>query len=242
MKQLFTLLICSIVGGLSAQSADWNPDANGDGLVGSSDLLALLTAYGESFAPPLEDDAWVECTEEHFTVISDTIYPSELQGPCTGLEQDHYSYNLFLASETELSYWMYLDSMLIASAPLVGSVAHVVTLPNTCNSVNLSTIHEMVGIELVNSTRWDILATPPDYAENARFRTLNHWNQGIPSFITEIGSDIDHGAALGNDCDFIITRTIIPNSFGSLRIGPNLDETVLYENAGVLENGVWIWR
>ena len=75
MKQIFALFICGVVGGLSAQNAAWNPDANGDGAVGSADLLAFLTAYGESFVPPAaEDENWVECTAEDYVLLSDTFF------------------------------------------------------------------------------------------------------------------------------------------------------------------------
>ena len=114
MKQLFTLLICSIVGGLSAQSADWNPDANGDGLVGSSDLLALLTAYGESFAPPSAEDNWIECTEEHYTVISDTIFPSEWEDYGVEAFLSCSAYEDFVESQSSLNFFQWADSIFVA--------------------------------------------------------------------------------------------------------------------------------
>lgn len=46
MKSLFTLalaLICPLVWG---QNPNWDPDANGDNLIGSSDLQSLLSVYG----------------------------------------------------------------------------------------------------------------------------------------------------------------------------------------------------
>ena len=51
MKHLMTLAALFVSTAAVAQipTLPWNPDGNGDGLIGSSDLIELLTVYGEEF-------------------------------------------------------------------------------------------------------------------------------------------------------------------------------------------------
>ena len=51
MKHLMTLvaLLVSTAALSQIQTLPWNPDENGDQLVGSSDLISLLTVYGQNF-------------------------------------------------------------------------------------------------------------------------------------------------------------------------------------------------
>ena len=48
MKHLMTLaaLFVSSLAMAQIPTFPWNPDGNGDGLIGSSDLIGLLTVYG----------------------------------------------------------------------------------------------------------------------------------------------------------------------------------------------------
>ncbi|RPG85182.1 MAG: hypothetical protein CBD69_007770 [Crocinitomicaceae bacterium TMED209] len=50
MKHLLTAIACCLAVAGSAQTP-YNPDADGDGFVGSEDLLELLTEFGTSFTP-----------------------------------------------------------------------------------------------------------------------------------------------------------------------------------------------
>ena len=51
MKHLMTLVALFVSSLAMAQipTLPWNPDGNGDGLIGSSDLIGLLTVYGQEF-------------------------------------------------------------------------------------------------------------------------------------------------------------------------------------------------
>jgi len=50
MKHLMTLLALVVAVTAGAQTATWNPDYNGDSIIGVDDLLGLLSAFGiESF-------------------------------------------------------------------------------------------------------------------------------------------------------------------------------------------------
>ena len=51
MKHLMTLaaLFVSSLAMAQIPTFPWNPDGNGDGLIGSSDLIDLLTVYGQEF-------------------------------------------------------------------------------------------------------------------------------------------------------------------------------------------------
>ena len=50
MKHLLIAIACCLAVAGSAQTP-YNPDADGDGFVGSEDLLELLTEFGTSFTP-----------------------------------------------------------------------------------------------------------------------------------------------------------------------------------------------
>ena len=52
MKRLIALMICAVSLGAAAQfpSLPYNPDENGDGLIGVVDLQGLLANYGNEFA------------------------------------------------------------------------------------------------------------------------------------------------------------------------------------------------
>ena len=51
MKHLLTAIACFFAVSMSAQAPnpDWNPDFNADSLIGSTDLLGLLSAFGLPF-------------------------------------------------------------------------------------------------------------------------------------------------------------------------------------------------
>ena len=51
MKHLMTLVALLVSTAAVAQipTLPWNPDGNGDGVIGSSDLIGLLTVYGQEF-------------------------------------------------------------------------------------------------------------------------------------------------------------------------------------------------
>ena len=251
MKQLFTVLICSIVGGLSAQSADWNPDANGDGLVGSSDLLALLTAYGESFVPPLEDDAWVECTEEHYNLVSDTIFPSDFEllcdtdilGGCTAFNQWLDLQADTAVASTELSFWEYQDSLFLEGLYSAGCLTHVVTWQNTCNSINMQTIREQLNLspDSAEVYRERLFISPPYYDEGSRLRILRSDDLVIPEFLREIGLDVlNEREFICPQCDVQISNTLIPSSYGSMRVLDSDPEPgVYFQTIAEIQNGVW---
>ena len=57
MKHLLTAIACFFALSVSAQTpVTYNPDADGDGFVGSEDLLVLLTEFGTSFTPFFYND------------------------------------------------------------------------------------------------------------------------------------------------------------------------------------------
>ena len=50
MKAIFSLLLAASLGSAFAQCASpYNPDSDGDGVIGSSDLMGLLTTFGNPF-------------------------------------------------------------------------------------------------------------------------------------------------------------------------------------------------
>ena len=50
MKAIFSLLLAASLGSAFAQCASpYNPDSDGDGVIGSSDLIGLLTTFGNPF-------------------------------------------------------------------------------------------------------------------------------------------------------------------------------------------------
>ena len=53
MKRLVTLMMCAVSLGAAAQNQPWefpwNPDANGDDLIGVADLQSFLSVYGDEF-------------------------------------------------------------------------------------------------------------------------------------------------------------------------------------------------
>ena len=51
MKHLLTAIACFFAMSMSAQEAlPWNPNANGDNIIGTVDLLAMLNVYGEEYS------------------------------------------------------------------------------------------------------------------------------------------------------------------------------------------------
>ena len=52
MKRLIALMMCAVSLGAAAQfpNLPYNPDENGDGLIGVVDLQGLLSNYGNEFA------------------------------------------------------------------------------------------------------------------------------------------------------------------------------------------------
>jgi hypothetical protein len=51
MKHLLTAIACFFALSMSAQEAlPWNPNANGDNIIGTVDLLAMLNVYGEEYS------------------------------------------------------------------------------------------------------------------------------------------------------------------------------------------------
>ena len=63
MKHLLTAIACCLAVAGSAQTpVAYNPDADGDGLIGSEDLLVFLTEYGTSFTSLFYTDEAVNAT------------------------------------------------------------------------------------------------------------------------------------------------------------------------------------
>ena len=74
MKQLIALMMCAVSLGAAAQfpNLPYNPDENGDGLIGVTDLQGLLSNYGSEFSSAvtsdgvalirLEDEGRIECS------------------------------------------------------------------------------------------------------------------------------------------------------------------------------------
>jgi hypothetical protein len=57
MKHLLTIISCCLVLSLSAQTDwPWNPDSDNDGLIGTIDLLDLLTVFNSEFVLPVPEN------------------------------------------------------------------------------------------------------------------------------------------------------------------------------------------
>jgi hypothetical protein len=63
MKHLLTAIACCLaVAGSTQTPVAYNPDADGDGLIGSEDLLVFLTEYGTSFTSLFYTDEAISAT------------------------------------------------------------------------------------------------------------------------------------------------------------------------------------
>lgn len=74
MKHLLTIISCLTVLSMCAQSNfadDWNPDADGDNNVGVSDLLALLTVFGEN---DIDEDGIWDSMDDCIDPNNDCVY------------------------------------------------------------------------------------------------------------------------------------------------------------------------
>ena len=240
MKHLFTFLIGCIASGLSAQSAEWNPDSDGDGLIGSYDLTVFLTVFGDSISPGGgNDEVWIDCTAEDYLVLSDTILPSAFEGQCESDFQGSSYYSNYLESQTDLEWWPWLDSLFLAGqSTLGGSITTVVTWPNTCNSVNQSTVREQTGLAASGT----ILLALPGYPDGSSFRLLSEtWSDDV--FFYNIGAEIVNSISMwSGGCSGSASNVMIPYSYGERNLVDlgGFEPQVLYSMTATLNNGVWM--
>jgi len=91
MKHILTLSLCFLALSLSAQvngwKIPWNPDANGDDLIGVSDLQSLLAVYGQIYSA---DQIYVTDDETHMLLDVGNMGYVKCLGTCKNLG-NHWS-------------------------------------------------------------------------------------------------------------------------------------------------------
>ena len=79
MKHLLTAIACclGVAGSAQAPNPDWNPDFNADEIIGATDLLGLLSTFGDEWSTP-EGPVIVNLTPELMTIGNAYEFPNSV--------------------------------------------------------------------------------------------------------------------------------------------------------------------